>query len=305
MEGADPLLGHGRYVAVRVLCRSDHALVVEATDAERAGEVVAVKILGSAGATLGRVRPIFTSHPHILRLRDVFEFRGGLGVAMELADRGNMREFMTSRGGDALDEVTGRFYFQQLLLAVDYVHARGGADMGLKLENLLLFKAAEPDAEYPVLRVANQLGMATNDEPEDRASYGYSPAGRIPDYTAPEAIVKIGEDATMGDVWSCGVLLYVMLCGRFPFTGTRFNVVPDLNPVDRLEICKRIQAQEYTIPPSLSEGSADVIGKCLVSQPQQRITINGLLSHPWFQIGLPTGAADMNELILKSDGLEG
>lgn len=187
MDNADPLLGHGRYATRRFLSLSDHAQLVEATDSEHSGEVVVVKVFPTAGATLPRVAPIVTNHPHVLRLREVFEFRGGLGVAMELADRGNMREFMTSRGGDALDEVTARFYFQQLLLAVDYVHASGpqAADMGLKLENLLLFKSVEPDADYPVLRVANQLGMAVNGEPGDRARCVGRGLARGGDQTAP------------------------------------------------------------------------------------------------------------------------
>lgn len=136
-------------------------------------------------------------------------------------------------------------------------------------------------------------------------SYGYSPAGRIPDYTAPEAIVRSGGDAMLSDVWSCGVLLYVMLCGRFPFTDARFNVVPNLSPVERLSICERIRAHDYTIPADLSEGSADVIRRCLVVQPEQRITISGLLSHPWFQENMPEGAAKMHRLILESEGLAG
>eukprot|EP00803_Ostreobium_quekettii_P011681 evm.model.scf_1796.1 EVM.evm.TU.scf_1796.1 scf_1796:7367-10479(+) len=298
LRDEDPLLGHERYHTVRILSSTDHALLVVAADAHRGGKLVAVKLFVRQGDTKVNVKCISTHHPHVSRLREVFSWRGALGVAMELADRGNMRDYMTSCGDCALDEVVARFYFQQLVLAVDYCHRRGFAVGDLKLENLLLSTASDPGATYPVLWISNKLGMAVNVDPEQQKRYGDSTSGKIPDYTAPEKLLGISTNGMLADVWSCGVLLYVMLVGRFAFTGTRFNNVPVLSAVDMQDICTRIQRSEYVIPPSVSGGSADIIRACLAVNPDARITIDDILEHPWFQTGLPQRAVELNIRIL-------
>ena len=125
--------------------------------------------------------------------------------------------------------------------------------------------------------------------------------GKIPDFTAPEVILQMGGDPMCSDVWSCGVVLYVMLCGRYPFTGTTFNNIPNLSTQDFGAICGRIQGPEYVLPPDLSDGCCDLIRRCLVVNPENRVTIAGILSHLWFREALPENAENMNDRILEEE----
>lgn len=78
------------------------------------------------------------------------------------------------------------------------------------------------------------------------------------------------------DVWSCGVIVYALLCGNLPFDDDN---IPFL--------FKKIKGGFYTIPGYLSEDSKSLITKMLLVDPMKRITVDGIRKHPWFQTRLP------------------
>ncbi|GIL83878.1 hypothetical protein Vretifemale_12596 [Volvox reticuliferus] len=149
-------------------------------------------------------------HPHIVYFKAVFIDDTSLCILTEFANCGSLLDFVEEGGG--LEEVLARWYFQQLILALYFCHNRGIAHRDIKLENLLLHKYK--NSKYPILKMCD---------------FGLSKAVVLPgasakscvgtvSYMAPEVMKNNGRgyDAMMADVWSCGVVLYVMLYGAVP-----------------------------------------------------------------------------------------
>lgn len=78
------------------------------------------------------------------------------------------------------------------------------------------------------------------------------------------------------DVWSCGVILYAMLCGILPFEDAKTS-----------SLYRKIMHVEYSLPKFLSDGAKDILRKIFVADPTKRIGIEGLKNHPWFQMHEP------------------
>lgn len=120
------------------------------------------------------------------------------------------------------------------------------------------------------------------------------------DYMAPEVINNIDRlnyDAAKYDIWSCGVVLYVMLVGQYPFSP------PDIHSTDPRyqEIVRsRVRTLNYRLPNYLSVGALDLIKGCL-SYVNERISIEQIIEHPWFQKKLPKAALQMNRQLLETD----
>ncbi|CAN6452351.1 unnamed protein product [Victoria cruziana] len=97
-----------------------------------------------------------------------------------------------------------------------------------------------------------------------------------PNYAAPEVISGKLYAGPEVDVWSCGVILYALLCGSLPFDDEN---IPNL--------FKKIKGGIYTLPSHLSVGARDLIPRMLVVDPMKRITIPEIRQHVWFQAHLP------------------
>jgi len=97
-----------------------------------------------------------------------------------------------------------------------------------------------------------------------------------PNYAAPEVISGRLYAGPEVDVWSCGVILYALLCGTLPFDDEN---IPNL--------FKKIKGGIYTLPSHLSPGARDIIPRMLVVDPMKRMTIPEIRQHPWFREQLP------------------
>ncbi|RRT48360.1 hypothetical protein B296_00046276 [Ensete ventricosum] len=122
-------------------------------------------------------------------------------------------EFIT--GGELFDRIArngklkedeARKYFQQLIDAVDYCHSRGVFHRDLKPENLLLDSNG-------VLKISD-FGLSALPQQEDGLLY--TTCG-TPNYVAPEVVKDKGYDGAKSDIWSCGVILFVLMAGYLPF----------------------------------------------------------------------------------------
>ena len=97
-----------------------------------------------------------------------------------------------------------------------------------------------------------------------------------PCYAAPEMIAGNRYHGLKSDIWSCGVVLYAMLCGYLPFEDQKTS-----------NLYKKIMNAEYSLPKFLSNDAKDILSKIFVTDPNKRIDIEGLKQHPWYRLHQP------------------
>ncbi|GME24211.1 Camk camkl gin4 protein kinase [Neofusicoccum parvum] len=200
------------------------------------------------------------NHPNIVKLFDVWENRSELYLIMEYVEGGELFGYIDENVG--LPEMETVFIFRQIVAALLYCHRIKIHHRDLKPENILI------DAENLTIKLVD-FGMAAL-QPEGR--WLSTPCGS-PHYAAPEVIRYKQYDGGQADVWSCGVILYVMLTGQPPFT---YNDRQDLT-----HLFKIIAQARYHMPDNLSDEAQDLISKILVPDPRHRINIEGVWQHPF------------------------
>lgn len=285
----DALLGQTKYRRLRDINSGTYGRVQLAED-RATNEQFAIKLMERGNKITKYVERELINHshllhPHIVQFREVFLTRDHLAIAMEYADGGDMFQHVTKRRGLSEDE--SRWFFQQLILGLDYCHKMGVVNRDIKLENTLL-----DGSSRPLLKICD-FGYSKH----ERDSLPKSKVG-TPGYTAPEIISnKQHYDGKQADVWSAGVMLYVMLFCEYPFERP-----PDRNDDQRFQkILQRILRVDYSFPQSVpvSDGCKDLISKILVGDPDRRITVQQILQHPWYKQGLPPGVVEMNATCLR------
>lgn len=176
---------------------------------------------------------------------------------------GELFDYIVNNGRLAEDKA--RKFFQQIVCAVEYCHRHKIVHRDLKPENLLL------DDHYNVKIADFGLSNIMTDGNFLKTSCG------SPNYAAPEVISGKLYAGPEVDVWSCGVILYVLLVGRLPFDD---EYIPTL--------FKKIAAGNYSIPSYLSPGAVSLIKKMLMVNPVHRITVAEIRQDPWFTKDLPS-----------------
>ena len=201
-------------------------------------------------------------HPHIIRLYEVVETPTDIFVVMEYVKAGELFDYIVEKG--RLGENEARHFFQQIISGVEYCHRNMVVHRDLKPENLLL------DSRSNVKIADFGLSNVMRDGHFLRTSCG------SPNYAAPEVISGRLYAGPEVDVWSCGVILYALLCGSLPFDD---ESIPNL--------FKKIKGGIYTLPSHLSPGARDLIARTLLVDPLKRITIPEIRAHHWFMLHLP------------------
>lgn len=178
---------------------------------------------------------------------------------MEYVAGGELFHHVESRQALAEDEAI--YIFRQIVAALLYCHRLHICHRDLKPENILL------DAETLDVKLID-FGMAAL-QPEGKLLS--TPCGS-PHYAAPEVISSRAYDGTQADVWSCGVILYVMLTGTTPYN---YSSDGDIKP-----LFQSIARADYYMPPNLTLEAKDLIRKIFVTKPKKRITMDGVWDHP-------------------------
>ncbi|KAL3841135.1 hypothetical protein ACJIZ3_025726 [Penstemon smallii] len=201
-------------------------------------------------------------HPHVVRLFEVIDTPSKVYIVMEYMSSGELFEYLIE---NKLHEDEARHIFQQIISGVEYCHGHMVVHRDLKLENLLL------DSEHNVKIADFGLGNSMRDGYFLKTSCG------SPNYAAPEIIKGQLYAGPEVDVWSCGIILYALLCGRLPFED---ESIPG--------VCAKIRSGIYRpIVRHLSESARDLISRIIVLDPMKRISIREIRLHPWFQKNLP------------------
>ncbi|KNA11833.1 hypothetical protein SOVF_131470 [Spinacia oleracea] len=258
----------GKYELGRTIGEGTFAKVKFAINTDT-GESVAVKILAKTSILKHRMveqirREIsimkIVRHPFIVRLHEVLASRTKIYIILEFVPGGELFDKIVHKG--KLSEMESRKYLQQLVDAISHCHKKGVYHRDLKPENLLL------DARDN-LKVSD-FGLSA--VPQEGIDLLHTTCG-TPNYVAPEVLNGRGYDGAAADIWSCGVILYVLLAGYLPFQET-----------DLPSLYKKINAAEYSCPFWFSPGAKSLIGKMLDPNPKARITIEEIRKDPWFPV---------------------
>jgi 5'-AMP-activated protein kinase catalytic alpha subunit len=201
-------------------------------------------------------------HPNIVELKEVMATKTKIFFIMEYVRGG---ELFAKVAKGRLKEEAARKYFQQLISAIDYCHSRGVYHRDLKPENLLL----DEDENLKI----SDFGLSALPEQFRQDGLLHTQCG-TPAYVAPEVLRKKGYDGSKADIWSCGVILYVLLAGFLPFQDE--NV---------MKMYRKVFKAEYQFPPWFSTDSKRLISRLLVADPEKRITIPAIMRNHWFLKG--------------------
>ncbi|KAJ8764393.1 hypothetical protein K2173_006133 [Erythroxylum novogranatense] len=214
-------------------------------------------------------------HPNIVRFKEVILTPTHLAIVMEYASGGELFERICNAGRFSEDEA--RFFFQQLISGVSYCHAMQVCHRDLKLENTLL--DGSPAPRLKICDFGYSKSSVLHSQPKSTVG--------TPAYIAPEVLLKQEYDGKIADVWSCGVTLYVMLVGAYPFED------PD-GPKDFRKTIQRILGVQYSIPDivQISPECRHLISRIFVADPAARISIPEIKNHEWFLKNLPADLMD-------------
>jgi calcium/calmodulin-dependent protein kinase I len=220
-------------------------------------------------------------HPNIIYLKEYFEEGNKVYIVMEFLKGGELLDAVITKG--TYSETDARKIFIQLIDAVTYMHGKNVVHRDLKLENLLL---AEP-GDINTVKVAD-FGLA-----KKYAGAALSTICGTPQYVAPE-VIKGGQNPyTYGnecDLWSCGVILFILLGGYPPF-------YDDSEP--RLFNKIRRGKFDFNDPAwsNVSDNAKDLLRKLLVVDPSKRLTCEQVRDHPWMKSEV--GGMGRGELLTK------
>nr|AGT16857.1 serine kinase [Saccharum hybrid cultivar R570]AGT17369.1 SNF1-type serine-threonine protein kinase [Saccharum hybrid cultivar R570]ATG86224.1 sucrose non-fermenting 1-related protein kinase 2.4 [Saccharum hybrid cultivar GT21] len=209
-------------------------------------------------------------HPNIIRFKEVILTPTHLMIVMEFAAGGELFDRICDRGRFSEDEA--RYFFQQLICGVSYCHYMQICHRDLKLENVLL-----DGSPAPRLKICD-FGYSKSSVLHSRPK---SAVG-TPAYIAPEVLSRREYDGKLADVWSCGVTLYIMLVGAYPFED------PD-DPKNIRKTIQQIMQVQYKIPDyvHISTECQQLLARIFVANPMRRIIMKEIKSHPWFLKNLP------------------
>ncbi|KAK8523418.1 hypothetical protein V6N13_113365 [Hibiscus sabdariffa] len=272
IEKDNPFFLHGKYELGRMLGYGTFAKVYHARNVHT-GKSVAMKVVGKekvikAGMMEQIKREIsvmkMVKHPNIVELHEVMASKSKIYFAMELVRGG---ELFSKVAKGRLEEDTARLYFQQLISAVDFCHSRGVYHRDLKPENLLL----DEDGNLKV----TDFGLSAFTEHLKQDGLLHTSCG-TPAYVAPDVIGKKGYDGSKSDIWSCGVILYVLLAGFLPFQDDNL-----------INMYKKIYRGDFKCPPWFSPEARRLITKLLDPNPKTRITISKIMDSSWFKKTTP------------------
>nr|WEX24875.1 CBL-interacting serine/threonine-protein kinase 6-like protein [Nymphaea hybrid cultivar] len=258
----------GKYELGRLLGHGTFAKVYHARNVVT-GKSVAIKVVGKEKILkVGMMEQIkreisvmkMVKHPNIVELHEVMATKTKIYFAMEFVKGG---ELFSKVAKGRLKEDAARAYFQQLISAIDFCHSRGVYHRDLKPENLLL----DEDGNLKV----TDFGLSALSEHMQPDGLLHTTCG-TPAYVAPEVLAKRGYDGAKADLWSCGVILYVLLAGFLPFQDDNI-----------MAMYRKIYKGDFKCPPWFSSDARRLILKLLDPNPSTRITTAKLMENTWFK----------------------
>ena len=250
-------LGEGRFSTVKL---GTHSLT---------GQPVAIKILDKTKIAkledkerINKEIKIMKkiNHFNITKLYTIIETKYIIYLIQEYVQGKELNDYLYNKG--KLTEPEACKIFHQIISGLSYLHYIGIAHRDFKPENILLTN------DNKILKIID-FGLGNMYKKGQLLKTGCG----SPCYIPPEMIKEEGYDGAKSDIWSAGIILYLMLCGHLPFYEEDNQLMYD-----------KIIAGQYNIPQSLSEDAKDIIKKILEVDPKKRLNFEEIKEHPWFNI---------------------
>ncbi|KAM4725402.1 death-associated protein kinase 2 [Anableps anableps] len=272
----EEVLGSGHFGQVRKVCE-------RTSRTHWAGKFL--KIRKSACSRLGMDRTSVEreveilqvlQHPNIVALKDVFESRSEVVLILELVSGGELFDFIAEK--ENLLECEAIEFLKQTLEGLKFMHKNNIAHFDLKPENIMLSDKTSPHPNIKLIDFGLAHHFCQGEE--------YRSTSGTPQYIAPE-MINNELLSTAADMWSIGVITYILLSGLSPFQGETDE-----------ETLRNVIATNYQFPKhyfSLTSSMAkDFIMKLLIKNPNERMTAEECLVHPWIKPITRTQAAKRN-----------
>ncbi|GMP31538.1 hypothetical protein CsSME_00005708 [Camellia sinensis var. sinensis] len=241
---------------------------------ELKGQEVAVKVIQKVKMTTAiaiedvrrevKILRALTGHNNLVQFYDAFEDHENVYIVMELCEGGELLDRILSRGGKYTED-DAKVVLIQILNVVSFCHLQGVVHRDLKPENFL-FTSKDENSQLKAI----DFGLSDFVKPDERLNDIVGSAY----YVAPEVLHR--SYSTEADVWSIGVIAYILLCGSRPFWARTesgiFRAVLKADP-------------SFDEPPwpSLSSEAKDFVKRLLCKDPRKRMTAARALSHPWIR----------------------
>jgi serine/threonine protein kinase len=278
-----------RFKILKELGQGGYGLAVLAQD-EQTNTQVALKIIHKHSikkiSHINRLRREINilrllDHPHIVKLYEVIESDSMMVLVMEYIDGGDLFEHVVQQ--ERLSDEDGRKLFRQLLSAITYCHQNNIVHRDLKPENIMITSEGN-------IKVID-FGFTTSYDPENLLK---TYCGSL-NYCAPEMLEGVPYPGPAADIWSLGVILFVLLNGYLPYNGQNANELYSQFTMGEMEV------NEYADTEALA-----LILVMLNTQPSSRATIFEINENPWVMKGeketpIQMTPGDSTMMTLKKD----
>ena len=204
-------------------------------------------------------------HPNILKITDFYPLKNEYNIITEYCQEGEL--FDEIKANAPFNEPLAAWYMRQILSAVSYCHSMNVIHRDLKPENILIVKRVK-SGFHPIKIIDFGTAKVFQKEKSEHMLIGSAY------YIAPEVLSR--NYSELCDLWSCGVIMYILLTGRPPFNG-----------INEEEIMKKIKEGNYDLTKYpwgiISKDAKDLIKGLLQVNPKQRYNAKDSLNHKWFQ----------------------
>ncbi|KAK2738861.1 serine/threonine-protein kinase KIN2 [Myotisia sp. PD_48] len=244
----------GEQVAIKIIPRHTHDENRSSRENERADRSKEIRTAREAAIVT------LLNHPYVCGMRDVVRTHYHWYMLFEYVNGGQMLDYIISHG--KLKEKQARKFARQIASALDYCHRNNIVHRDLKIENILISKTGD-------IKIID-FGLSNL----------YSPKSQLKTFcgslyfAAPELLQARQYVGPEVDVWSFGIVLYVLVCGKVPFDDQN---MPQLHA--------KIKKGIVEYPPGLSSDCRHIISRMLVTDPKQRASLGEIMNHPWMMKG--------------------
>ncbi|KAF3393344.1 Protein kinase kin1 [Talaromyces pinophilus] len=244
----------GEQVAVKVVPRQTTEEHRSGRDAERADRSKEIRTAREAAIVS------LVDHPYVCGMRDVVRTPYHWYMLFEYVNGGQMLDYIISHG--KLKEKQARKFARQIASALDYCHRNSIVHRDLKIENILISKTGD-------IKIID-FGLSNLFSPR---SHLRTFCGSLY-FAAPELLQARQYTGPEVDVWSFGIVLYVLVCGKVPFDD---QSMPNLHA--------KIKKGEVEYPQGLTSECRHIISRMLVTDPKKRASLAEIMNHPWMTKG--------------------